>query len=229
MCALAWCHPLGHRWLRRGCSPFSTINCQYLLHRGEASGPTPLTLKFWLSWSYAGCTDKHRSQCATAMVCPEVCTSVLPSSALAFSPLTLPSLERGRGVDVDDSSKAERSWLHSLGTVDQLCVSALTTAHSKIMLLYSKLKVTPINGHEYKYLEDSLTAWPFSITTVGSLLGHMVSRGIGLQPGTKFFLWSSRSFNQNHDVTIVPVDTPCPGWDHWYFPPLSSLHSTFWY
>lgn len=71
------------------------------------------------------------------MVCPEVCTSVLPSSALAFSPLTLPSLERGRGVDVDDSSKAERSWLHSLGTVDQLCVSALTTAHSKIMLLYS--------------------------------------------------------------------------------------------
>lgn len=104
-------------------------------------------------------------------------------------------------------------------------LTSCVSAHSKIMLLYSKLKATPINGHEYKYLEGSLTAWPFSITTVGSLLGHMVSRGMGLQPGTKFFLWSSRSFNQNHDVTIVPVDTPCPGWDHWYFPPLS----TFWY
>jgi hypothetical protein len=65
-----------------------------------------------------------------------------------------------------------------------------------MMLLYSKLKATPINGYKNKHLEDSLTAWPFNTITVGSILGHMVSQGMGLQPGMKLFLWSSRPHHQ---------------------------------
>lgn len=98
---------------------------------------------------------------AMGMPCQEdrisQCSFLSSNSSILFAPSSTMFLSLG-----ENSIDVPLRWACPDHLLDQLWVSALTTAHCKMKLLW--LKGALIYG--YKYLQGSLTTYPFSGTTV---------------------------------------------------------------